>query len=76
MKAYRITGTFVMGRTPTPFSLETLGADDAAARDRVLATIGSRHRVNRYQVTIKDVKEIRRDEVTDPVLEKRLSMVK
>ena len=76
MKPFRVTGEFRMGRTHTPFTMETLGEDAAGAQDRVLATIGSRHRVDRHHITVKDVKEIRLDEVTDPVVEKRLSMVK
>lgn len=76
MKPFRVTGEFRMGRTQTPFTLETVGTDANAARDRVLSTIGSRHRVDRHHITIKDVKEIKADEVTDPVVEKRLSMVK
>ena len=76
MKPFRVTGEFRMGRTNTPFTMETLGKDANAARDRVLSTIGSRHRVDRHQVTVKAIKEIRLDEVTDPVVEKRLSMVK
>lgn len=76
MKPFRITGEFRMGRINTPFTMETIGKDADGARDRVLATIGSRHRVDRHQITIKDVKEIKLDEVTDPVVEKQLSMVK
>lgn len=76
MKPFRITGEFRMGRMNTPFTMETIGKDADGARDRALATVGSRHRVNRHQITIKDVKEIKLDEVTDPVVEKQLSMVK
>lgn len=76
MKPFRVTGQFRMGHINTPFTMETLGADATAARDRVLSTIGSRHRVDRHHITLKDVKEIPADQVTDPVVEKRLSMVK
>lgn len=76
MKPFRVTGEFRMGRTNTPFTMETIGKDANGARDRVLSTIGSRHRVDRHHVNIKDVKELKVDEVTDPVVEKQLSMVK
>lgn len=77
MKVYRLTGTFRMGHLRNAkFTIETIGDDEANARDRVLATLGSRHRVNRHQVEIESVKEIRPDEVTDAAVEKQLAMVK
>lgn len=76
MKPFRVTGEFRMGRTNTPFTMETIGKDANEARDRVLSTIGSRHRVDRHHITIKDVTEIKPADVTDAAVEKRLSMVK
>lgn len=76
MKAFRVTGKFRMGHLTTPFALETVGKDDQQARDRVFSTIGSRHRVTRHQIWIEKVEPIARDQVTDAVVEKRLSMVK
>ena len=76
MKAFRVSGKFRMGHITTPFSLETVGKDETGARDRVLSTIGSRHRVSRYQIWIEKVEPISNDKVTDAVVEKRLSMVK
>lgn len=76
MQAFRVTGTFKMGHNNTPFKVETVGDNDAQARDRVLSTIGSRHRVNRYQIKITKVEPIAADKITDLVVEKRLSMVK
>lgn len=75
-KAFRISGKFRMGHITSPFSIETLGADEKAARDRVLSTIGSRHRVNRHQIWIETVEHLAADKVTDPVVEKKISMVK
>lgn len=76
MKPFRVTGQFRMGVITTPFAIETIGKDAADATDRVLATIGSRHRANRHQISIKETKEIKPSEVTDAVVEKQLSMVK
>lgn len=76
MKPFLVTGEFRMGRTMTPFSMETLGKDADGARDRALSTIGSRHRVDRHHITVKDVKAMKPDEVTDPIVAKKLSMVK
>ena len=76
MKAFRVMGKFWMGHNHTSFTVETIGADENGARDRVLSTIGSQHRVDRHHIDITKVEEIRPDQVTDPAVEKRLSMVK
>jgi large subunit ribosomal protein LX len=76
MKPFRVSGQFRMGHIVTPFSTETVADDAAGAKDRVLSTIGSRHRVDRHHVTVKDVVELKPADVTDPAIVKRLSMVK
>lgn len=67
-KAFRVDGHFRMGRIETPFSLEVLGADEAAARERVISTIGSRHRANRRLIAVSKVSPIAADQVQDPVI--------
>src|SRR5438552_7805589 len=76
LKAYRVTGEFWMGHVLSPFTQETVAADATGAKDRVLSTIGSRHRVDRHHITVKDVVELKPDQVTDATIAKRLSMVK
>lgn len=76
MKAFSVSGKFRMGHITSPFTIETIANDVDAAKDRVFATIGSRHRVNRHQIEIATVKEVARDAIKDPVVEKRMSMVK
>jgi large subunit ribosomal protein LX len=76
LKPFRVTGKFRMGLILTNFTMETIAKDKKGAEDRILATIGSRHRVNRHQITIGTVEELKTDQVTDPVVEKQLSMVK
>lgn len=76
MKPFRVSGSFLMGRERTPFTIETLGADEEGARDRVYSTIGSRHRIDRYKIKIDKVTEIAVSDLTDPVVEKKIQMVK
>ena len=76
MKAFRVTGKFQMGHIKTPFTLEAIAKDDAGARDRIYAQIGSRHRANRYQIWIEKVTEIKAGDITGPVGEKQLAMGK
>lgn len=72
MKAFKVNGKFQMGRDWTTFSTEVAAPDEGAARDRVLSTIGSRHRVNRRQVEITAMAEIKGDAITDPSVAKAL----
>lgn len=70
MKAFKINGKFKMGRAWTPFSTEVAAADEAGARDRILSTIGSRHRVNRRQIELGGIAEIKGEAITDPGVQK------
>jgi ribosomal protein L20A (L18A) len=64
-KAFQVEGDFQMGRIRQHFVLQTVADSDEAARTRVFSTLGSRHGVNRRQVTIASVKPLKGDEVTD-----------
>jgi large subunit ribosomal protein LX len=76
MKPYRVSGSFRMGDRMSPFTQETVADDADGARERVLSTLGSRHRVDRHHVELKDVVEMKPADVQDPSVKKRLSMVK
>lgn len=76
MKAFRVTGKFRMGHITTPFTIETVADDAKGAQERVFATLGSRHRVNRHQVYLDKTTEVPADQVQDPAIEKMLSMGK
>ena len=69
MKAYRISGTMIVGRQwviKQPFNWEIAAADAESARERLYAEIGSKHGVPRNKVTISEVTEIKPDEVQNP----------
>ena len=68
MKAFLVTGHFADPRKEQPFSIEMAAEDEAAVREKTLSTIGSRHRMKRWQITITDVKELPADQVTDHVV--------
>ncbi len=54
-----------MGRIRQHFVLQVVAKDESAAKDRVYATLGSRHGVNRRQITVASAKALKADEVTD-----------
>ena len=68
MKAFLVTGHFADPRKEQPFSIEMAAEDEAAVREKTLSTIGSRHRMKRWQITITAVKELPADQVTDHVV--------
>lgn len=73
-KPFKVEGDFQMGRVRQHFVIETAAADEKAAADRVYATLGSRHGVNRRQVAITSSKSLVNDQVTDAVVRKELGL--
>lgn len=73
-KPFQIEGDFQMGRVRQHFVIETAAANEKAAADRVYATLGSRHGVNRRQIAIKSTKALAADQVTDPVVRKEAGL--
>lgn len=73
-KPFKVEGDFQMGRVRQHFVIETAAATDKAANDRVFATLGSRHGVNRRQVAIKSTTALASDAVTDPVVRAELGL--
>lgn len=65
MKPYQVEGDFQMGRIRQHFVIQVAAKDEAAAKSRVYATLGSRHGVNRRQIAIASAKALKGDEVTD-----------
>ena len=68
MKAFRVTGTYADPRKTQPFSIEMAAEDEAAVKEKALSTIGSKHKLKRWQIDIADVTEIPAGEVTNHVV--------
>ena len=63
MKAFLVTGSFADPRKEQPFSSEMAAEDEASVREKTLSTIGSRHKMKRWQIKIDKVEEIPADKV-------------
>lgn len=63
MKAFLVTGTFADPRKTQPFSIEMAAEDEAAVKEKALSTIGSRHKMKRWQINITKIEEISADKV-------------
>ena len=73
MKGFRITGSYADVRQgQQPFSVEVAAEDEAAAKEQIVSTFGSRHKLKRWQINITEVKELAADEVTDHVVKYKI----
>ncbi len=68
MKAFLVTGSFADPRKEQPFSSEMAADDEAAVREKALSTIGSKHKMKRWQIKIDKVEEIPADQVQSHVV--------
>ncbi len=68
MKAFLITGSFADPRKEQPFSIEMAADDEASVREKALSTIGSKHRMKRWQIKIDKIEEIPADKVESHVV--------
>jgi len=57
MNKYAITGEFRAGRQWEHFNIIIDAHNEAFAREKILSTLGSRHRVTRNSIRIESVEE-------------------
>jgi large subunit ribosomal protein LX len=72
MKAFLVRGTFRMARDWTKFAKEVAADTPEAAVEHVLSDFGSKHRVKRPYVKVKDVTPVPLEQVQDPVVRFRI----
>ena len=68
MKAFRVTGSFRMGREKENFTKEVASKDKKGAMEFILSDLGSKHKVKRYDIQIDKVQELKPEEITDAVV--------
>lgn len=67
MKAYKVSGKFMMGDAWQSFTKEVVGESEKDVREVILSRLGSKHRVKRTKIQISEVTEISPNELTDPI---------
>ena len=73
MKAFRITGSYADARFgKQPFSVEMAADSEAAVMEKAYSTIGSKHKLKRWQIDITEIKELAAEEVTDHVVKYKI----
>lgn len=68
MKAFRVVGSYADPRKRQPFSMEMSGEDETAVRERALSTLGSKHKLKRWEIDITEITELSPDQVTNHVV--------
>jgi large subunit ribosomal protein LX len=69
MKAFLIKGTHADKRQGRQiFSVEMAAEDEVAAREKALSTLGSQHKLKRYEIEISEITEVPADKIVDHVV--------
>lgn len=66
MQAYRIKGIAPFGKQTQKFSQDIVASNEEDAKHRIYSILGSKHRVNRRQITIESCKKIKPASSQDP----------
>ncbi|MEE9116918.1 MAG: 50S ribosomal protein L18Ae [Thermoplasmata archaeon] len=73
MKAFRIEGEFLMKDKWQSFVKEIASKDKKAATESLLSDMGGRHRAKRKNIKIHDIKELKLEEVENPLVREELA---
>ena len=71
-KIYRVKGTFVMGDEYHKFTKEYKATSEHNVEEKIYARFGSKHGINRNQISIKSIEEIAPEDVVDPIVKEIL----
>ena len=71
-KIYRVKGTFVMGDEYHDFTKEYKATCEENVVEKIYARFGSKHGINRNQISIKSIEEIAPEDVLDPIVKEIL----
>ena len=71
-KIYRVKGTFVMGDEYHKFTKEYKATCENDIKEKVYQRFGSKHAINRNQISIDSIEQISADDVVDPIVKEIL----
>jgi len=70
VKVFQVTGEIVKPNFQTTFRKEIRALKPEDAIEKIYKDLGSKHRAKRFQIKIREVKEIGAEEITSPVIKK------
>ncbi|HKM13799.1 MAG TPA: 50S ribosomal protein L18Ae [Candidatus Methanomethylophilaceae archaeon] len=69
MKAFLIKGDYVDKRQGRQiFSIEMAAADEEAVREKALSTLGSQHKLKRWEIKISEITAMKPEDVKNPTV--------
>ncbi|RLF49894.1 MAG: 50S ribosomal protein L18a [Thermoplasmata archaeon] len=68
MKAFRVHGEFKMGERWQKFSKEVAANSEEDALEYIYSVFGSRHRVKRRDIVIREVSSLALEDIEDPLV--------
>jgi large subunit ribosomal protein LX len=68
MKGYKIKGKFLIKNNWQSFTKEVIGKNKKDAKERILSIMGGRHKLKRTMITIDTIKEVKPEDIEDPVV--------
>ena len=71
-KIYRVKGTFVMGDDYHKFTKEYKATCENDITEKIYQRFGSKHGINRNQISITSIEEISPEDVEDPIVKEIL----
>jgi large subunit ribosomal protein LX len=81
MKAFRAIGAYRVKKGEyrndlQEFKVEVAAKDEKAAAEKIVSSFGSRHRVGRKNIMIKELVPLKEEEITDPVVKHQVGGAK
>jgi large subunit ribosomal protein LX len=67
-KIYRINGKFAMGDATQVFTKELKAITEEEIYEKIYSEFGSKHGIRKNQIKLDNIKEISKDEITDPLI--------
>ena len=71
-KIYRVKGTFLMGYDYHEFTKEYKATCESDIEEKIYERFGSKHGINRNQISINSIEEIAPEDVEDPIVKEIL----
>ena len=65
MKAFEVSGRFKISDRWQKFRIEVATQDEAAARERIMTILGSRHKTPRRLIEVESIRELPAEEIED-----------
>jgi large subunit ribosomal protein LX len=76
MKAYKVSGSFLMKDRWQNFTKEVAAENPAQAKEVILSDLGSKHRVTRKFVKVEKIVELTPDQLENPVVKWKVGGMK